>query len=103
MSLIGEIRVKFAHDDFEFLRHAVDQTIRRQVTVAEIRQTIAAGDVIEDYPHDKYGPSCLIFGRTLAGRPLHLQTSYPSRPIVKIVTLYEPDPNEWIDFRTRKA
>ena len=59
-------------------------------------------EIIEDYPEDKYGPSCLILGYTKAGRPLHVQCSYPSRPIVKIITVYEPDPNLWIDFRIRK-
>jgi hypothetical protein len=102
MSLVDEIRAKFAGDEFEFSRHAVDQTIRRGISVTEVRQAIAVSLVIEDYPDDKYGPSCLIFGRTLGGRPLHLQVSYPSRPIIKVVTLYEPDPDQWIDFRTRK-
>ncbi|MGC9335470.1 MAG: DUF4258 domain-containing protein, partial [Anaerolineae bacterium] len=50
-----------------------------------------------------YGPSCLILGFTLADRPLHILCSHPSRPLVKIVTLCEPDPDQWIDFRTRRA
>jgi hypothetical protein len=103
MPLVDEIRAKFARDQFEFSRHAVDQTVRRRIAVAEVRQAIVVGEIIEDYPDDKYGPSCLIFGRTIAGRPLHLQVSYPSRPIIKVVTLYEPDPDQWIDFRTRKS
>lgn len=60
-----------------------------------------AGEVIEEYPNDKYGPSCLIFGFTIANRPLHVQCSYPSRPLVKIITLYEPDPKIWINFKLR--
>ena len=59
-------------------------------------------NVIEDYLEDKYGPSCLILGFTSAGRPLHVQCSYPTRPLVKIVTVYEPDPDLWIDLKTRK-
>ncbi len=55
------------------------------------------------YPQDKYGPSCLIFGKTAAGRPLHVQGSDPSRPIVKIITVYEPDPALWTDFKVRKG
>jgi hypothetical protein len=102
MALIDGIREKFVSGEFEFSRHAVDQTIRRQIAVVEVRQAIATGEVIEDYPEDKYGPSCLISGRTLAARPLHLQVSHPSRPIIKVVTLYEPDSDQWIDFRTRK-
>jgi Domain of unknown function (DUF4258) len=94
MPLIDEIRAKFANDQFEFSRHAVDQTIRRRVTLAERRQAIAAGEVIEDYPDDKYGPSCLIFGRTGAGRPLHVQTGYAWRPVVKVITVYEPQADQ---------
>ena len=102
MGLIDEIRAKFAGEEFEFSRHALDQAVLRRITVDEVREAIAVGEVIEDYPNDKYGPSCLILGRTVDGRSLHLQVSYPSRPIIKIVTLYEPDPDQWIDFRQRK-
>jgi hypothetical protein len=102
MNLIAEIRAKVAEDLFEFSQHAVDQSIKRGIAPAEIRQAVAAGEVIEDYPEDKYGPSCLLFGMTLADRPLHIQCSYPSRPKVKIITLYEPDPDLWIDFRQRR-
>jgi hypothetical protein len=31
-----------------------------------------------------------------------MQCSYPSRPLVKVVTLYEPNPDEWVDFRARR-
>ena len=73
------------------------------VANSQVREAIAQGGIIEDYPHDKYGPSCLVLGYTDSGRPLHIQCSYPSRPLVKIVTLYEPDPSFWIDFGVRRA
>jgi hypothetical protein len=59
-------------------------------------------EIIEEYPDDKYGPSCLILAFTRDARPLHLHCSYPSRPLIKIITLYEPDPDLWVDFRVRK-
>ena len=102
MEMIDRIRAKVAANVFEFSQHALDQTLLRNITVNEVREAIATGEIIEDYTADKYGPSCLIYGRTAAGRPLHVQCSYPSRPIVKVITLYEPDPDLWIDFRTRK-
>ena len=80
----------------------MDRTILREISVAEVREAIAAGEVIEDYPDDKYGPSCLIFGTTQSGRPLHIQCSYPSRRVLKIITLYEPAPDRWVDYRTRR-
>lgn len=100
---IDKIREKFADERFEFSKHAVDQTILRGISVQEIREAIASGRIIEDYPADKYGPSCLILGLTAAGRPLHIQCSYPSRPLVKVITVYEPAPASWSeDFAMRK-
>jgi len=74
----------------------------RRITVQEIREAMANGEVIENYPGDKSGPSCLVFGRTKSGRPIHLQCSHPSRENVKIITLHQPDPEEWIDFKVRR-
>lgn len=101
--MIEEIREKIEAGQYEFSKHAVDQSILRHIAVREIREAVICGEIIEDYPDDKYGPSCLILGYTEALRPLHIQCSYPSRPLIKIITLYEPDPNLWIDFKVRKT
>lgn len=102
MPLIDDLRSKISQNSFEFSKHAVDQTILRNISVQEIRDVINNGEIIEDYPDDKYGPSCLIFGVTQIGRPIHIQCSYPSRPIVKVVTVYEPNPDRWIDYKVRR-
>ncbi len=103
MALIQQIRVKLMRRSYEFSKHAVDQSIIRDISATEVEEAISGeSEIIEDYPKDKYGPSCLILGYTKAGRPLHIQCSYPSRPLVKIITLYQPDPDLWIDFRIRK-
>jgi len=104
MSILEDIRVKILSRQFEFSKHAVDQSIIRDIAVVEVEQAISRRcQVIEDYPDDKYGPSCLILGFTDVGRPLHIQCSYPSRPLIKIITLYQPDPDSWIDYRIRKT
>src|SRR2546423_12384334 len=74
--MIDDIRAKIVRGRFEFSKHAVDQTIIRGVTVDEIRQAISAGEIIEDYPDDKYGASCLVFGQTESGCALHVQCSH---------------------------
>jgi len=101
--VIEQIRAKIASGQFEFSKHAVDQSIIRHVSVHELREAIVNGEIIEDYPEDKYGPSCLILGFTRADRPMHIQCSYPSRSVVKIITLYEPDANLWVDLRIRRS
>ena len=104
MALLDDIRENIAARQYEFSKHAVDQTIIRGISVAELEEAISSrSEVIEDYPADKYGPSCLILGFTSGGRPLHIQCSHPSRPVIKIVTVYEPDPNLWLDLRIRKT
>ena len=104
MPLLDEIQDKIARRRYEFSKHAVDQTIQREITVTELEEALSGGsEVIEDYPEDKYGPSCLILGFTRAGRPLHVQCSHPTRPLIKIITLYEPDANLWINLRTRRV
>lgn len=100
--MIDEIRRRVARGDFEFSQHAVDQAIIRHISVQELREVITGGEVIEAYPEDKYGPSCLIFGMTRGGRSIHVQCSDPSRPIVKIITVYEPDPALWVEFKVRR-
>ncbi len=103
MTVLEAIRDKVARDAFEFSQHAVDQSITRRISVQELREAIAGAEIIEAYPQDKYGPSYLLLGFTSVGRPLHVQCSDPSRPLVKIVTLYEPDPTQWIEFRHRRG
>lgn len=102
MALIDEIKRKIDVGEFEFSKHAVDQSILRRISVEEVREVFGECEVIEDYPNDKYGPSCLVFGKANSGRPLHVQCSYPVRPLIKIITVYEPDPDLWIDFKTRR-
>lgn len=77
--------------------HAIRQMIKRPVSNDEVYDAILSGEVIEDYPDDTYTPSCLLLGVTQAGRSLHVQCSAPPR--VRIVTVYEPDPTEWIENR----
>lgn len=101
--MLEEIRSKILRRQYEFSKHAVDQTIIRNIGVDEMEEAISGTcEIIEDYPDDKYGPSCLILGFTKAGRPLHIQCSYPTRLLIKVITLNEPDPDLWIDLRVRK-
>ena len=97
---IQEIRVKIHAGDYRFSDHSVKQMIKRSVARFEIEESVSAGEIIEEYPDDKYSPSCLVYGRTKAGRKLHVQLSLP--PAVVVVTVYEPEEAEWIDYRIRR-
>ena len=98
--------IKFIQDkvlkrEYFWRQHAIERSIERAIAEESIAEVIFKGEIIEEYPDDKYGPSCLIFGRTRQGRPIHVQCSLP--PEVWVITLYEPDPTEWVDFKKRRV
>ncbi len=102
MGVIGRIRAKIQQGRFEFSQHATDRAIIRDIRVRELREAMQEAELVESYPEDKYGPSYLVLGFTDSGRPLHVHCSHPSRPLIKIITLYEPSPSIWVDFKYRR-
>ncbi len=97
-----EIRRHLAEGEFEFSRHAFRRAVERDIAEVEIREAGAGAEIIENYPDDKYAPSVLLLGFTVNGRALHLQVSLFMSDYVRIVTIYEPDAAEWVDFRRRR-
>lgn len=97
---IEGIRAKIRKGDYRYSDHAVKRMIERIIDRVDVERVVLTGEIIEEYPEDKYAPSCLIYGITLKGRPLHVLVSQP--PKVIIITTYEPDPREWINFKIRR-
>jgi len=102
MKTLDTVRNQLEIGEFDFSRHALKRAVERNISEAEIMQLGKAAILIEEYPDDKNSPSCLLLGYTQAGCPLHLQVSLAERPLVKIITLYQPNPKEWIDDRDRR-
>ncbi|MEK6656224.1 MAG: DUF4258 domain-containing protein [Nitrospirota bacterium] len=97
---IEEIKAEISKGQHRFSDHAIKRMIKRSIDRIEIEEAVLSGEIIEEYPDDKYSPSCLIYGRTKAGRHLHVQISLP--PSVVVITAYDPDEAEWIDYRIRR-
>ena len=69
----------------------------------EVYEAICRGEVIESYPEDIPLPSVLILGRTGMNRPLHIVSAYGREDDkAVIVTVYQPDPDQWEGYRRRK-
>ncbi len=103
MLSLDEIRQRLANGQYRLSDHALTRLVERNIAAETIRQAGAQAELIEDYPADKYSPSCLLLGFASDGTPLHLHVSRAENPEVKIITLYIPDPSIWTDYRTRKA
>lgn len=79
-----------------FLPHAVRQMTKpdRMISTSEIRMIIETGKVIEDYPEDKRGHSCLILGFRSYNQPMHVVCS-PKENYLVIITAYIPNKESW--------
>jgi hypothetical protein len=105
--LIERIRKCFEHGKVFYSRHA--RTEMENEEFGEIREqetyeAVLSGTIIENYPKDVPYPSCLIYGHTRNGRPIHLVCAYSaSEELVVIITAYEPNPEKWIGFTRRKV
>lgn len=86
--VLNALREAFASRHYLFTLHAVRQAEERRISPTEIEEAMlrADRDVIEDYPNDARGASCLLLGVTRAGRMLHVHTSYP--PDVWVIAGY---------------
>ena len=74
----------------------------RMISASTIRETLASGVLVEDYPTDARGHGCLLLGRDEAGQPIHVVCA-PKPDYLAVITAYRPDPAAWeADLRTRK-
>ena len=86
-----------------FLSHTIRQMSRpdRMISTHEIERIIMTGEVIEDYPEDLRGHSCLILGFGQNNRPIHIVCA-PKNEYLAIITAYLPDSLQWsLDFKRR--
>ena len=87
-----------------FLPHAVNQmnSPDRMISTHKVRIVIFSGTVVEDYPEDARGHSCLMLGWGDGDRPVHVVCA-PKQDYLAIITAYLPDAGRWEpDWETRR-
>ncbi|MBI3757624.1 MAG: DUF4258 domain-containing protein [Deltaproteobacteria bacterium] len=86
-----------------FLPHAIRQMNKpdRMITADEVHEVVRQEDVIEDYPEDPRGHSCLLRGETTLGRIVHVVCS-PKEDYLAIITAYLPDTAEWDESKRQR-
>ncbi len=84
--------------------HAEVERDADEITGREIEEALLSPEtkIIEDYPNDPRGHSCLILGFTKENFPIHIVCGMGEPEVLVIITVYRPDPGEWIDRQIRK-
>ena len=92
---VGKYIISFTHTE--------KMRLIRKIEAQDIEEAIYEGRIIEPYPDDPRGTSCLILGLTNKGRPLHIVCGRLKNDEILSITAYEPDAEEWeADWKTRK-
>lgn len=97
---IREIKEKIRHGEYEISYHAEKERYAEDITIADIEAAIFNGEILEDYPNDHRGPSCLVLGYS-QNRPIHIVCCYTTTKWIRIITVYLPKPPKWTNERTR--
>ncbi|MBI2438731.1 MAG: DUF4258 domain-containing protein [Lentisphaerae bacterium] len=83
--------------------HAEEAAVDDHLTWDDIYYSAHRGEIIEDYPSAKPYPSCLVFGKSAKGEPIHSVWAYnPANQWCVIITVYRPAATLWINGRIRR-
>lgn len=83
--------------------HADEEAEADRLSFDEILLSVMQREVIEQYLDDKPYPSCLVFGTTFSGDPVHSVWAYNAdNQWAVLITVYRPDPGRWVNWRIRR-
>jgi len=91
-------------DRIRITDHADEEARADRLSWDEIFFSVLQGEIIKEYPDDKPFPSCLIFGSTADGEPVHSVWAYNEENCwAVLITAYRPDPERWVNWRQRRS
>ncbi len=96
------IKDRVEKGNYQLKLHAMERSSIRGIDPLEIKEALFNGEIIEDYPTDKRGHSCLVYGKSKIGRDIHALCGM-AYDTLWIITVYEPDPAEWVNPKTRRT
>ena len=96
------IRQRVRSGNYEFSGHADDERQAERIPISEVEAALLNGEILEDYPNDPRGPSCLVLGHGSPGYPIHVVCGQTPSGRLRLITVYIPSQPKWVDERTRR-
>jgi len=75
---LAELYSLVTQGHYEFSAHAQRERLADDLDVIEIEQALLNGEILEQYPSDRRGESCLVLGFSGA-RPIHVVLGWAMR------------------------
>ncbi len=99
---LEKIQEYYKDDMVLFSNHALERIRQRGIKIKDIESCIMSEEIIEQYPDDFPFPSCLILGKGVDGKVIHVVASDEGAES-RIITAYFPNTEKFEkDLKTRK-
>ncbi len=101
---LEQIKSLVKQKKYRITLHAELERDADQITMRELKEALLSpkAKIVEDYPNDPRGMSCLMLGFTKQTYPIHIVCGIGEPEILIIITVYRPDPKKWINWQIRK-
>ena len=100
---IEDIIMAIHHGRVRITDHADEEAQTDQLSFDEVFTSVLNGEIIEDYPEDRPYRSCLVYGNTFVGEPVHSVWAYNQQTEwAALITVYRPDPERWLNWHMRR-
>ena len=102
---IGRIRRLVTEGRYGYSRHAERERELDMIYTWELEDALRNGEIIENYPDDPRGASCLVLG-FCGPKPIHAVCTIKTEPEeLFLITVYNPSkrPDKWTEnYRKRR-
>ncbi len=88
------MRERVQRSEYLLSLHADEERRNDGLGLADIERTLLAGRVLEDYPDDPRGASCLVYGESGSG-PVHVVCGANRSGWLVVITVYRPSAPKW--------
>jgi len=95
---VGWIRERANKREFQLTGHAHKERQEETIKAKEIRDALMKCEILENYPDDPRGASCLVLGYS-EGRAIHVVCGRTKGDWLLVITVYIPRPYKWITHR----
>ena len=97
---VGWIRERANKKKFQLTGHAHKERQEEVIETRDVSEALVNCDILENYPDDPRGPSCLVLGYS-GSRAVHVVCGRTKGDWLLVITVYIPRPPKWINERTR--
>ncbi len=99
--MIDWIREQVKKGNYQLKVHAIERASLRGIDPLDVKEALLSGKIIENYPRDARGESCLVYGTNKDGKDIHVVCGM-AHDTLWIITVYVPDSEEWIGAVERR-